>query len=166
MRAYSFEMSLLLFLYDEVVPVIRVLVLTRGPNAIARNKDSWPYSIHILWQYALNNSKSFVDENSCINLPMTIMHVLFWRIHERVAWEKDWVHFSVDRKWAIYNYPVRMPSGRAFTSQPVGREFEPRSSHTKDLKNGTHCLLVWRSTYENGVGKLNSRSYQWTSPPL
>ena len=54
----------------------------------------------------------------------------------------------------------------ASASQPVGRGFESRPSHTKDFKNGTHCLLVWRSTYENGVGKFNSRSYQWTSPPL
>ena len=37
-------------------------------------------------------------------------------------------------------------SGRASALQPVGRGFEPRPSHTKDFKNGTHCLLVWRST--------------------
>ena len=30
-RAYSFEMSLTVFLYDEVVPVIRVLVLNISP---------------------------------------------------------------------------------------------------------------------------------------
>ena len=50
------------------------------------------------------------------------------------------------------------------SSRPVGRGFEPRPSHTNDFKHGTHCLLVWRSTDENGVGKLNSRSYHWTSP--
>ena len=42
---------------------------------------------------------------------------------------------------------------RASASQLVGRGFEPRLSHAKDFTNGAHCLLVWRSTYENGVGK-------------
>ena len=55
---------------------------------------------------------------------------------------------------------------RASASQPVGRGFEPRPSHTKDFTTGTHCLLVWRSVNEKGVGKLNTRSYQWTSPPV
>ena len=40
--------------------------------------------------------------------------------------------------------PEWWPSGRASASQPVGRGFEPWSSHTKDFKNGTHCLL-WTS---------------------
>ena len=54
---------------------------------------------------------------------------------------------------------------RAFASQSEGRGFEPWPSHTKDFRNGTHCLLVWRSINEKGgVGKLNTRSYQWTSP--
>ena len=44
-------MSLLVLLCDEAVPVIRRLVLTRVPNANARNKDSRPYSIQILWLY-------------------------------------------------------------------------------------------------------------------
>ena len=41
----------------------------------------------------------------------------------------------------------------------------PRPGCTKDFKNGTHRLLIWHLTYENGVGSLNSRSYQWKSPP-
>ena len=70
----------------------------------------------------------------------------------------------------IYRYyshlPVLWLSGRASTLQMVGRGFEPRPSHTNDFKIGTHCLLVWRSTYENGVGNLSLRSYHWTSPTL
>ena len=31
----------------------------------------------------------------------------------------------------------------------------------KTFKNGTHCPLVWRSISEKGVGKFNTRSYQW-----
>ena len=58
------------------------------------------------------------------------------------------------------------PVVRASASQSEGRGFEPRPSHTKDFKNGTHCFLVWPSINEKGVGKLNTRSYQWTSPPL
>ena len=50
-------------------------------------------------------------------------------------------------------------------SQLVGCGFDPGPVIPKTLKNGTHCLLVWRSTYENGVEKLNLRSYQWASPP-
>ena len=51
-------------------------------------------------------------------------------------------------------------------SQPGGHRFKPRSGHTKDFKNGTHCLLVWRLTCKNGMGKLNTRNYQRTSPLL
>ena len=33
--------------------------------------------------------------------------------------------------------------------------------------NGTYCLLVRRSAFKNGEGKLNTRtSYQWTNPLL
>ena len=56
------------------------------------------------------------------------------------------------------------PVVTASASQLEGRGFEPRPSHTKDFKNGTRCLLFWRSINEKGVGKLNTRSYQWTSP--
>ena len=45
-----------------------------------------------------------------------------------------------------YSNFVMLPSGRASALQPVCRGFEPRPSHTKDFKNGTHCLLLWRST--------------------
>ena len=62
--------------------------------------------------------------------------------------------------------PCNGPVVRASASESEGRGFEPRPSHTKDFKNGTHCFLVWRSIKEKGVGKLNMRSYQWTSPPL
>ena len=58
------------------------------------------------------------------------------------------------------------PVVRASASKPEGQGFEPWLSHTKDVKNGTHCLLVWCSTYETGMGKLNTGSYQWTSPLL
>ena len=59
-------------------------------------------------------------------------------------------------------YRIDDPVVRASVSQPKGRGFEPRPIHTKIFKNGTHCLLatVWRSVYENGVGKLNALSYQ------
>ena len=66
---------------------------------------------------------------------------------------------------SIQFVPEWWPSGRASTSQPVGHGFKPWLNHTKHFKNGTYCLLAWSSTYENGVGKLKSRSYQWTSPP-
>ena len=36
----------------------------------------------------------------------------------------------------------------------------------KTLKMVLAALLFWRSKNEKGVGKLNTRSYQWTSPPL
>ena len=39
-----------------------------------------------------------------------------------------------------------MATGRASALQPVSCGFEPLPSHTKDFKNSTHCLLVWRST--------------------
>ena len=67
-----------------------------------------------------------------------------------------WVAFdSIWPEWwpsgrASTSQPVA--SGRASASQPVVRKFEPRPSHTKDFKNGTHCLLTWRWTCENGVG--------------
>ena len=52
---------------------------------------------------------------------------------------------------------------RASASRSGGRGFEPRPGHTKDLKNGTYCLLVRRSAFKNGEGKLNTCSYQWTN---
>ena len=36
----------------------------------------------------------------------------------------------------------------------------------KTLKMVLAAFLFWRSKNEKGVGKLNTRSYQWTSPPL
>ena len=55
---------------------------------------------------------------------------------------------------------------RASASRSGGRGFEPRPDHTKDLKNGTYCLLVRRSAFTNGEGKLNTLHYQWTNPLL
>ena len=55
---------------------------------------------------------------------------------------------------------------RASASRSGGRGFELRPGHTKDFKNGTYCLLVRRSAFKNGEGKLNTRSYQWTNPLL
>ena len=40
--------------------------------------------------------------------------------------------------------PCNGPVVRASASESEGRGFEPRPSHTKDIKNGTHCFLVWR----------------------
>ena len=57
------------------------------------------------------------------------------------------------------------PSGRASVSKPVRHGFEPRSSHSKDFKNGTHCLLVWRSMYKNGVGKVKHMELPVDQPP-
>jgi len=39
LRTYSFETTLLVFVFDEVVPIIRVFVLSRGPDKNARNRD-------------------------------------------------------------------------------------------------------------------------------
>ena len=83
---------------------------------------------------------------------------------ESELWEKPQEYTIFDTSY-VEIVPEWWPSGRASASQPVGRGSEPRPSHTQDFKNSTHCLLVWRSTHENGVGMLNSRSYQWTSPP-
>ena len=55
--------------------------------------------------------------------------------------------------------PSDDPVVRASASQPEGRGLQPRPSHMKDFINGNHCLLVWRSMYENGVGKLHMWSY-------
>ena len=54
---------------------------------------------------------------------------------------------------------------RASASQPEGRGFEQWLRHTKGIKSGTHCLLLWCLMYENGVGQLHMQSYLWTSPP-
>ena len=54
---------------------------------------------------------------------------------------------------------------KASASQPRGHWFNPRPGYTKDLKNSTHCFLVWHLTFKNEVGKLNTRSYQWSTPP-
>ena len=69
-------------------------------------------------------------------------------------------------KVCTYFHRCDGPVVRASASQSEGHGFEPRPSHTKDFKNGTHCLLVWRSINEKGLGKLNTQSYQWTSPLL
>ena len=70
---------------------------------------------------------------------------------------------TLDAHWHGNRYDG--PVVRASASQSEGRGFESRPSHTKDFKNGTRCLLFWRLINEKRVGKLNMRSYQWTSPP-
>ena len=52
---------------------------------------------------------------------------------------------------------------RVSASQLEGRGCEPHPSHTTDFENCTHCLLDWCSMYENEMGKLNTKSYEWTS---
>ena len=43
--------------------------------------------------------------------------------------------------------------GRVFALHSVGREFDPRPSHTKDTKNGTCCFLCLAlSTNEEDYG--------------
>ena len=90
------------------------------------------------------------------------MQFMYSELYLPIIWN---FYSHVDILWSFSCMPEWWPSGRSSASQPVGHGFEPRPSHTKDFKNDTHCLLVWRSTCENGVGKLNSLSYQWTSPP-
>jgi len=95
-------MSLLVFLRYDVAPANGVLVPTRGPNTKSRNDDSWPYSIHILWQYISNHSK-LSGWKYLYKPTISIMHVLFveesWK---RLIRQNYWVHFSADKKWAIY----------------------------------------------------------------
>jgi len=80
-----------------------------------------------------------------------------------IAKEDDAYNMEIEQLLVI-NVPYHQsileswPSGRVSASQLVGHGFEPRPSHMKDFNNGTHCLLIWHSTYENGVGKLNFRS--------
>ena len=52
------------------------------------------------------------------------------------------------------------PVAGASASQLEGRGFKSQLSRTTDFKNGAHCLLPWHPIYENGMGKLNTRSYQ------
>ena len=49
--------------------------------------------------------------------------------------------------------------------QPVGRGFEPRPSHNKDFKNGTHCLLVWRLTLREWSGEAKHAELPMDQPP-
>ena len=63
-RTYNFEMSLLVFLYSEVVLVTRALVHISGSNTNARKMIfdcvAFKYYVNIL---------NPVDQNICMNLP-------------------------------------------------------------------------------------------------
>ena len=54
----------------------------------------------------------------------------------------------------------RLPHNRKVDGSSHGRVIP------KTLKMVRPAFLFWRSKNEKGVGKLNTRSYQWTSPPL
>ena len=77
MRTYSFEMSLLVFLSSEAVPVIRVLISPDGPiqtlEIVIFDHIAFKYYDSIYFVPL----KSLVDHNICVNLPISIMHVLF-----------------------------------------------------------------------------------------
>ena len=45
---------------------------------------------------------------------------------------------------------------RASAAQSEGRGFEPRASHSKDLKNGTHCIIFCVFIAVNEVNSKNS----------
>jgi len=69
-------MCLIMFLCDGVVSVIRLLVLTRGSNTNAREI----IVDHIAFKYYGSiylTTQSFVDQNICMNLPISLTHVLF-----------------------------------------------------------------------------------------
>ena len=54
----------------------------------------------------------------------------------------------------------RLPHNRKVDGSSHGRVIP------KTLKMVLVAFLLWRSKNEKGVGNLNTRSYQWTSPPL
>ena len=54
----------------------------------------------------------------------------------------------------------RLPHNRKVDGSSHGRVIP------KTLKMVLAAFLLWRSKNEKGVGKLTTRSYQWTSPPL
>ena len=100
-------MSLIMFLCDGVVSVIRLLVLTRGSNTNAREI----IVDHIAFKYYGSiylTTQSFVDQNTCINLPISLMHVLFLEDLQEVNWQKYWAYFPADKKWANYKNLVGM----------------------------------------------------------
>jgi len=47
------------------------------------------------------------------------------------------------------------PCGRVSALRLGGRGFDPRPGHTKDYKNGTHCLPAWHSASGVGIGGLD-----------
>ena len=78
-----------MFLCDEVVQIIRVLVLTRRPNRNARNMDSWPYSIQILWQYILSHSKLCGSKHLYKPTHLSYGCTIFRGSMKGVDWQKD-----------------------------------------------------------------------------
>jgi len=80
-------MCLIMFLCDGVVSVIRLLVLTRGSNTNAREI----IVDHIAFKYYGSiylTTQSFVDQNICMNLPISLTHVLFLEDLQEVNWQK------------------------------------------------------------------------------
>ena len=71
-----------MFLFDEVALVDRMLVLNTGSITNTRQR----IVDHIVFKYYGSiylTTKSSVDQSICINIPISIMHVLLWRIHTR-----------------------------------------------------------------------------------
>ena len=74
-RAYSFEMSLIVFLCDEVVPTLVSGFLPEGPIQTLEIRIAIPIAFKYFGIIYLA-TQSFVDQNICINLPISIMRVL------------------------------------------------------------------------------------------
>jgi len=78
-------MNLPVFLCDEVVPVIRVLILNPGSNAYARKRivDNFAFKhygnlLNLLKLYRSNHM-----------LPISIIHIPLLEVHEGEKWQTD-----------------------------------------------------------------------------
>ena len=130
-----------------------------------------------LFKLSLDTSLNYLNKEPCFKVKYLLQQCLEKiltkgsRLSNQISFQKGLGNLPLNSvvacnsKVSYLLKPELWPSGRTSASQSVGRRFKPWPSHTKDFKNSTHCLLVWRLTYENEVGKVKHAELPVDQPP-
>ena len=97
-RTYTFEMSLPVFLFDELAPIIRAWLLTHGPTHMLGKRIvdcfAFKYYCNLL---NLDRSKHMYEPAHLNYACGTI-----WNSIKGAKWQKDWTYIQVDKTRTSY----------------------------------------------------------------
>ena len=111
------------------------------------------YILFIFVSFYIIRSQKLPDRTSVSNCDLSkYKRKRYQRYPAQPATGKGFQNVNIEKWWNQCNSLVCW----MFALQSVGREFDPRPSHTKDFKNGTCCFPCLALCIRDNVWKLNT----------